>query len=76
MGGSALLTDATAPARRAPIQGAADLIMGVAAMSGNLLAGPLFHAGAFGVLGAGAAAVGALLILLASRARAPVPATG
>ena len=76
VGGSALLTDATAPARRAPIQGAADLIMGVAAMSGNLLAGPLFHAGAFGVLGAGAAAVGALVILLASRARAPAPATG
>jgi len=75
VGGSALLTDAIAPDRRAPIQGAADLIMGVAAMSGNLIAGPLFHAGAFGVLGAGAAAIGAVVVLLASRARAPVAAS-
>ena len=76
VGGSALLTDAIAPDRRAPIQGAADLVMGVAAMSGNLIAGPLFHAGAFGVLGAGAAAIGAVVVFLASRARTPVGATG
>jgi len=76
VGGSALLTDAIAPDRRAPIQGAADLVMGVAAMSGNLIAGPLFHAGAFGVLGAGAAAIGAVVVFLASRARTPVGASG
>jgi MFS family permease len=71
VGGSALLTDAIAPERRAQTQGAADLVMGLTAISGNLVAGPLFHAGAFGVLGAGAAALGAFLIVLAARARAP-----
>ena len=76
VGGSALLTDSIAPERRAPTQGAADLVMGLTAMSGNLVAGPLFHAGAFGVLGAGAAAIGAVLIFLAARARAPAAATG
>jgi MFS family permease len=75
VGGSALLTDAVAPERRAQTQGAADLMMGLAAVTGNLVAGPLFHAGAFGVLGGGAAAIGAVLILLAARARAPVAAT-
>jgi MFS family permease len=76
VGGSALLTDATTPERRAPAQGAADLVMGVAAMSGNLVAGPLFHMGAFSVLGAAAAAAGAFLVVLASRARARVAAAG
>ena len=76
VGGSALLTDAIAPGERAPAQGAADLIMGLAAVSGNLAAGPLFHAGAFALLGAGAAAIGAVLVFLASRVRAPVAATG
>ena len=76
VGGSALLTDAIAPERRAQTQGAADLVMGLTAISGNLVAGPLFHAGAFGVLGAGAAAIGAALIVLAARARAPVAAPG
>jgi MFS family permease len=75
VGGSALLTDAVAPERRAQTQGATDLMMGLAAVTGNLVAGPLFHAGAFGVLGGGAAAIGAVLILLAARARAPVAAT-
>jgi MFS family permease len=75
VGGSALLTDAVAPQRRAQTQGAADLLMGLAAVSGNLIAGPLFHAGAFAVLGSGAAAIGAILIVLAARARAPVAAT-
>lgn len=47
--------------------------MGLTAISGNLVAGPLFHAGAFGVLGAGAAALGAFLIVLAARASAVAP---
>ena len=76
VGGSALLTDAIEPERRAQTQGAADLVIGLTAISGNLVAGPLFHAGAFGVLGAGAAAIGAVLIVLAARAQAPVAATG
>ena len=37
VGGSALLTDAIVPERRAQTQGAADLVMGVTAISGNLL---------------------------------------
>jgi len=69
VGGSALLTDAVAPERRAQTQGAADLIMGLTGVSGNLVAGPLFHAGAFALLGVGAAAIGVLLMVLASRAR-------
>lgn len=76
VGGSALLTDAVDEERRAQTQGAADLVMGLAGVSGNLVAGPLFHAGAFGVLGAGAAAIGVLLIGLASRARRPAVAVG
>jgi MFS family permease len=76
VGGSALLTDAVAPERRAQTQGAADLVMGLTGMSGNLAAGPLFHAGAFGVLGAGAGAIGTILVVLAARARAPAAATG
>ena len=61
-----------APGSRAQTQGAADLIMGLTGVSGNLIAGPLFHMGAFGVLGAGAAAIGILLIGLAARARPAV----
>lgn len=76
VGGSALLTDAVAPHRRAQTQGAADLVMGLTGVSGNLVAGPLFHAGAFGVLGVGAAGVGALLMVLASRARPAAVPTG
>jgi MFS family permease len=74
VGGSALLTDAIEPEGRARAQGAADLVMGLTGMSGNLVAGPLFHAGAFGVLGAGAAAIGVIVVALAARARAPVAA--
>ncbi len=69
VGGSTLVTDAIAPERRPQAQGAADLVMGLTGVSGNLVAGPLFHAGAFSVLGAGAAGLGLLLILLASRSR-------
>jgi MFS family permease len=69
VGGSALLTDAVPQEKRAQTQGAADLVMGLTGVSGNLVAGPLFHAGAFGVLGVGAAVVGALLMVLAGRAR-------
>ena len=76
VGGSALLTDAIASERRAQAQGGGDLVMGLTGMSGNLVAGPLFHAGAFGVLGVGAAAIGALLVLLAARGRAPMVARG
>lgn len=71
VGGSALLTDAVPQDRRAQTQGAADLIMGLTGVSGNLVAGPLFHAGAFGVLGIGAASIGLVLIALAARARTP-----
>lgn len=77
VGGSALLTDAAAPDQRAQTQGAADLVMGLTGVSGNLVAGPLFHAGAFAVLGLGAVAVGGLLVLLAARARPALsPAVG
>ncbi len=76
VGGSALLTDAVAPEQHAQTQGAADLVMGLTGVSGNLVAGPLFHAGAFGVLGVGAAAVGGLLMVLASRARPAAVPTG
>lgn len=69
IGGSALVTDAVAQERRAQTQGAADLVMGLTGVSGSLIAGPLFHAGAFGVLGAGVVAIGVLVIGLASRAR-------
>ncbi len=55
-------------------QGAADLVMGLSGALGSLAAGPLFHAGAFGLLGAGAAALGLGLILVASRARPAVTA--
>lgn len=75
VGGSALVTDAMLPERRPQAQGAADLVMGLTGVSGNLVAGPLFHAGAFAVLGGGAAGIGFLLIVLASRGRvAPAPA--
>jgi len=74
VGGSALVTDATAPAVRPQAQGAADMLMGLSGAAGSLVAGPLFHAGAFALLGAGAAALGLGLMALAARARA-VPAT-
>lgn len=74
VGGSALITDAVAPARRPQTQGAADLVMGLTGAIGSLTAGPLFHAGAFALLGAGAAALGVLLIVVASRARGQVAA--
>jgi len=69
VGGSALVTDAVAPDQRPQTQGAADLVMGVTGALGSLAAGPLFHAGAFALLGAGAASLGLLLIVVASRAR-------
>ncbi len=71
VGGSTLLTDAVPQERRAQTQGAADLVMGLTGVSGNLVAGPLFHAGAFGVLGIGAGSIGLILIALAARARTP-----
>jgi MFS family permease len=74
VGGSALVTDAVAAERRPEAQGAADLVMGLTGVTGNLVAGPLFHAGAFAVLGGGAVAIGCLLVALASRARV-LPAT-
>lgn len=69
VGGSALIIDAVEPDRRPQTQGAADLVMGLTGALGSLTAGPLFHAGAFGLLGAGAAVLGLLLIVVASRAR-------
>jgi MFS family permease len=74
VGGSALITDAVAPERRPQTQGAADLVMGLTGALGSLTAGPLFHAGAFGLLGAGAGALGVLLMIVASRARSAVAA--
>jgi len=75
VGGSALVTEAVAVERRPQVQGAADLVMGLTGVSGNLVAGPLFQAGAFAVLGGGAAAIGCLLIALASRGSGtPAPA--
>lgn len=74
VGGSALITDAVAPAQRPQTQGAADLVMGLTGALGSLVAGPLFHAGAFALLGAGAAGLGVLLIAVASRARGQVAA--
>lgn len=75
VGGSALVTEAVEPERRPQTQGAADLVMGLTGALGSLMAGPLFHAGAFALLGAGAAALGLLLIAVASRARAVILAS-
>jgi MFS family permease len=75
VGGSALITDAIAPEQRPQTQGAADLMMGLTGAVGSLAAGPLFHAGAFALLGTGAAGLGVLLIVVASRARGRVVAT-
>ena len=69
VGGSALITDAVAAEQRPQTQGAADLVMGLTGAIGSVAAGPLFHAGAFALLGAGAATLGVLLILVAARAR-------
>jgi len=69
VGGSALITDAVAAERRPQTQGAADLVMGLTGAIGSVAAGPLFHAGAFALLGAGAATLGMLLIFVAARAR-------
>jgi MFS family permease len=70
VGGSALVTDAMAVERRPQAQGAADLVMGLTGVTGSLVAGPLFHAGAFAVLGVGAAALGCLLLALVASGRA------
>jgi len=76
VGGSALVTEATEPSVRPQTQGAADMLMGLSGAAGSLVAGPLFHAGAFALLGAGAAALGIGLMLLAARARSlPAPAS-
>jgi MFS family permease len=69
VGGSALITDAVALEQRPQTQGAADLAMGLTGAVGSLAAGPLFHAGAFALLGAGAAGLGILLVVVAARAR-------
>jgi len=74
VGGSALITDAVAAEQRPQTQGAADLVMGMTGAIGSLVAGPLFHVGAFALLGAGAAALGLLLIAVATRARRRVVA--
>ena len=73
IGGSALLTDAVAPAHRPRAQGAADLVMGLAGATGSLAAGPVFHAGAFGLLGLASAGLGILVLSVAARARRLVP---
>lgn len=74
VGGSALITDAVAVEQRPQTQGAADLVMGLTGAVGSLAAGPLFHAGAFGLLGVGAATLGLMLIVVASRARGQIAA--
>jgi MFS family permease len=74
VGGTALVTDAVPVERRPQTQGAADLLMGLTGACASLVAGPLFQAGAFGLLGAGAAALGAVMMGLATRARESAPA--
>jgi MFS family permease len=74
VGGSALITDAVAVELRPQTQGAADLVMGLTGAVGSLAAGPLFHAGAFALLGTGAAALGFALVFVAARARGLVVA--
>jgi hypothetical protein len=48
--------------------------MGLTGAVASLVAGPLFHAGAFGLLGAAAAALGVVMMALASRAKEAAPA--
>jgi MFS family permease len=76
VGGSALLTDSVPLERRAEAQGQADLGMGMAGALGSLAAGPVLHAGGFGLLAIAGAMVGAGLFVIALRARpfAPAPA--
>ena len=57
--GSALLTDALAPAERATVQGLADLVMGLMGALGSAAGGVILGAWGFGVLNA----VGATLVL-------------
>lgn len=53
--GSTLLTDAVAPADRPAVQGASDLLMGLAAAGGGALAGIVVGSYGYGVLNASAA---------------------
>jgi MFS family permease len=71
-----LLAARAALGRRAEVQGQADLAMGMAGAFGGLAAGPVLHAGGFGLLAIAGATVGAGLFVIALRARpfAPAPA--
>ena len=59
MAGSALLTDALAPAERASVQGLADLFMGLMGAIGSAAGGMILGLWGFAILNA----VGAVLVL-------------
>ena len=72
--GSALLTDALAPAERAPIQGFADLLMGLMGAVGSAAGGMILGLWGFAILNA----VGAALVLgplVVALLRRPAPAS-
>jgi MFS family permease len=72
--GSALLTDALAPAERAPLQGIADATAGAASGLGTLAAGLVVEAGGYPTLGLlGAGLMLALLVLGLFRGRPGAP---
>ncbi len=60
MSGSALLTDALSPAERAPIQGLADLFMGLMGAFGSAAGGMILDLWGFTILNT----LGAALVLL------------
>jgi MFS family permease len=75
--GSALLTDALAPAERAPLQGLADATAGAASGLGTLGAGLVVQAGGYPTLGLlGAGLMLALLVLGLVRTRRGTPPVG
>jgi MFS family permease len=72
--GSALLTDALAPAERAPVQGFADLLMGLMGAIGSAAGGMILGLWGFAILNA----VGAALVLgplAVALLRRPAPAS-
>jgi MFS family permease len=72
--GSALLTDALAPAERAPLQGIADATAGAASGLGTLGAGLVVEAGGYPTLGLlGASLMLVLLVLGLLRVRPGAP---
>ncbi|MFE6870959.1 MFS transporter [Kitasatospora sp. NPDC057692] len=72
VGGTAVVTAAAPPARRAATQGLADVGLSVAGCTGGLLSGPVVAAGGYGTLAAGCAVVALLVAPLAAWAARPV----